>query len=426
MHGSMKPRTAFALLLPLLGFGCRSAERSEKNEIVSLVRHGHYKIAFERARELAREHPEDVALTELARDAEVAMLLDQGRNEVLQGRIANGLSVFERARELAPENPMVATWIEKTSAQLAREWLDRAADLGAEDLEEAQVAYETVLKYAPDNGEAKYGLARTLLLQNHRQIKSKSYFDEGVRSFRDLWLDQARRGFQVSHRYKENDPALLHGHQVDAMIAQERLAQARGLEGDGLYFAARNEYRLVLLIEPDNPDARDGFDRMDREVRATRSISSADMDIRRGDLEGAAKVLEETEGITEAQKADVAHLKVAIEDAQFEDLYLEAVNLETQYRYPEAIAVYGELIGVAPDFQDAAMRKKTLEEWVSTAEDVYARALATEDEAEAELLLTQITIIWPEYRDVVQRLAEMRARRASDTKDDPDAAQGGD
>ena len=174
-----------------------------------------------------------------------------------------------------------------------------------------------------------------------------------------MLLDQARREFQVSRVYKENEPAVTRGVQVDRMIAQERLAQAKGLEADGLYFAARNEYRLVLLIEEENAEAKAGLDRMDREVRVSRSISNADMEMRRGDFDGAQAALEENASLTEAQVDDVSRMQAALEDARLEEMYLKARNLATDYRYPEAVAAYEELLAVAPDYQDAQAQKTT-------------------------------------------------------------------
>ena len=413
---------------PLLGSSCQSAKKEDENQVVYLVQHGQYGLALEHAEKLARENPDNPRARILLRDARIAYVLDQGRELVFLGRMEEGLELFEEALVLDPENPTVQDWITKTRAQLASHWLDRAAELtGPDQLAEAGEAYEKVLEYAPDNWQGKLGLARVLLLTNYRAGQSKTYFDEGLRSFRGMLLDQARREFQVSREYKENEPAVTRGIQTDRMIALERLAQAKGLEADGLYFAARNEYRLVLLIETENSEAKAGLDRMDREVRVSRSISEADMDMRRGNFDGAEEALDETANLTEAQADEVTRMQAALEDARLEEMYIKALNLATDYRYPEAVAAFDELIAVAPDYQDAVAQKATFEEFIRLADEFYAKALDAKDDAEAEKYLDYINrVVWPEYKDVEQRLAEIRARRAAETTEEQEAGEDGE
>ena len=58
-------------------------------------------------------------------------------------------------------------------------------------------------------------------------------------------------------------------------------------------------------------------------------------------------------------------------------------------------------------------------EFILLAEEFYAKALDAEDDAEAEKYLDYINrVIWPEYKDVEQRLTDIRARRATETSED--------
>ncbi len=380
--------------------------------ISSRVQHGQYAAALEEARRLAEGDPEDAALQRLYRDTQVAYILDQGRQAVFRGELNRGLELLEEARSLDPENPLVDEWILKIRAQLASYWLDRAAELkGPEQLDQAELAYEKVLEYEPENLDGKRGLAHVLLLKNYRSGQSKSYFDSGLASFRELLLDQARRAFQISQRYRENEPAAQRGEQVEIMLAQERLAQAKGFEEAGLFNAARNEYRLALLTDPENEEARDGFDRMDREVRANHSLAAADMEIRRGKLDEARETLDEADNLTVAQQDHVSLLESGIEEKTFQLLYDEARNLETDYRYPEAVAAYERLLSVAPDFADAGRRRTTIQEFIRLAEELYKAALEATSDEEAEGYLRAIQVPWPEYRDVPERLRAIEERR---------------
>ena len=393
---------------------CQSERGGLEQDVTTAIQHGRYALALEEARRWAEANPGDASAQALFHDAQVAWMLDRGREQVFHGDLARGLDYFERAQTLEPDHPAVASWIKKTRAQLAVEWLDAAAENnGPENMDEAERCYEKVLQYDPGNAGAIDGLSQLLLLKNYRAGLSKTYFDDGVSSFRVLLLQQARRAFQVSRHYRENEPAALRAEQVEKLMAEERLAQAQRLEESGLYFAARNEYRLVLLIEPESAAGRDGLDRMDRESRATRNLAEADMAIRRGELDSAAKTLAQVGVLTDAQRDEVSRLQAGIEEKRLEDLYQAARMLSDDYRYPEAVAAFGDLLAIAPDYKDAALRKATLEEFIHLAEEFYAKALEAPDDAVAEEYLRAIhDVHWPEYKDVVERLKAIEARKA--------------
>ncbi|MSR62784.1 MAG: hypothetical protein EXS08_10115 [Planctomycetes bacterium] len=391
---------------------CQTQENEREERVLTAAKHGNYVEAVEQARRLAEANPGDRHLEELYRDAQVAVILYQGRDAVFHGELDAALGLFQQAALIAPEHPDVQTWIGKTRRQLASHWLDVAADsTGPEQLDDAEQAYEKVLLYAPDNAAARNGLARVLLLKNYRGGMSKTYFDEGLSTFRELMLEQADRAFDISRRYHENEPAALRSEQVQRMKAEDRLAQAQALEANGSFFAARNEYRLVLLLEAKNAAARDGLDRMDREVRAARAMAEADMAIRRGELEQAAATLAGAEVLTDAQKDDVTLLQAGIEEKRLEEIYQQARSLTEDYRFPDAILAYDQLLSLAPEFKDARARKQTLEEFIRMADEFYAKATTTTDDEVAVEYLRAIQVIWPEYKDVAERLDALEVRR---------------
>lgn len=417
MSDRRRPRLSGLPLLLALGLGpaCQGPREEREERVIAAVQEGRFAEAAEHARRLAEANPKDAAAQALYRDARVALALDQGRDQVFHGDLTRALELFEGALALAPGNEMVETWIAKTRSQLAVEWLDAAAECtGPEQLDEAEHCYEMVLRYAPHNQNAVRGLAHVLLLKNYRAGMSKTYFDDGLSSFRELMLEQARRAFQISRRYRDNEPAGLRAEQVEKMMAEERLAQARELESAGRYFAARNEYRLVLLIEPEDAEARAGLDRMDRETRAVTAMAGADMKIRRGEYAEAENDLVAARVLSEAQQDHISLLQSGIEDQRHEELYAAAQSLVRDYRYPEAVQAFDALLALAPDYKDAALRKATIEEFIRLTEEFYAKALAASSDDEAEPYLRAIhPIIWPEYKDVVERLQAIEARRAA-------------
>ncbi|HED66864.1 MAG TPA: hypothetical protein ENJ09_15080 [Planctomycetes bacterium] len=431
----VRPRAARAgiLLLCLTSGACLSGgDGKHERDPLWLVRHGRYEEARDRARQIAEEHPDDEKARTIARDTEVAYLLDQGRNCVFRGAPEEGLAWFKRALEISPENRVVLSWILKTRVQLAEESLDVATDaVSKEDLQPAEDAYEKVLFYLPAEDldpriaklreQASVGLQRVLITENYRDTQSRSYFQDGIRSLRLFQLSRSLHDFQVSVTYDgSNDSAKHRKQEVEHVLASEKLAKARSLEEAGYFHAARNEYRMVLLIDPENEDATEGLDRMDLEVRAHGELAQAEMQIRRGELDDAESVLEQASELTTNQEDQLGVLTAELEDARNRTLYERARGLERDYRYPEAIEAYDELLDEADFYEDAIARRNTLQGFVERAADLYAKGTAAEDDRIARQYLEQIPVFWPEYKDVEQRLAEIDERLAAEEPAAPD------
>jgi tetratricopeptide (TPR) repeat protein len=421
---SSRPRallTALAALTPALA-GCVAAKTDSVRNVVDMVRQGQYAEARDRARELAAERPDDPELQRLARDAEVAYILDIGRATVFAGDPENGLARFEQAALVDPSNPVVQNWILKTHIQLAEESADRASErLARDDLDGAQKAYEAVLMHLPETrlGQrvenirelAQLGLAGVLLMKNYRSGMSRSYYEDGMEQFRDYYLPGAARDLGLSLEYDEEFmEAETRRREAKDLLSAQRLSQARSLEEEGLFYAAANEYRIVLIGDPSNEEARAGRDRMDREARAYRLLREAEMNLRRGEVDKAQEILDSVGQLAQQQEDFVGRITAGIDDARMSAIYDTARALERDYRFADALQVYTELLEQVEFFEDAIARRETLAEFVRLAAVYYETALAAESDAEAAEYLRRIPIFWPEYRDVDARLAEIEAR----------------
>ncbi len=421
-HRRLPPLLVPGLLLAGALAACRSAE--EEHDVSYYVRHGRYEKAVEVAREELDRRPDDPAAREVYRQAQVAYVMSQGRLALFDGQDELALDLFYQALALDEQNPHAATWIRKTRNQLAERWLDQAQGLSSEtELEEALLAYEKVLEYvlveeseeenervAEVYSQARLGLARVLLRMNYRAGQSETYYRAGLHAFREWLLQEARTNFEKAGKYADSELGDDRQARVEDMLAQERLFQARELEATGFYFAARNEYRLVLLIDPDNAAAQAGLDRMDRETRSARKMSEAEMGMLRGEFERAREPLEEAKALTRAQVDRLSLLEWQIEDARLRAMYDLALDLERDYRYPEAIETFTKLLDEVEYYEDAIARRNTLQWLVQSAEELYAKADAAEtDEEEFQSLWEIHNVVWPEYRDVEERLAGLNA-----------------
>jgi tetratricopeptide (TPR) repeat protein len=400
-------RTLSLSILALSSLGswsCKSTE--ESNEVVRMIREERYEEAVQLAAERSQENPEDARARDLYRDASVALILDQGRQALFDGRLEDALEGFNEALALAPANQAVSTWILKARSELTRRWLDAALELMlAEDFDRALEAFELALYYTPEHPEGLLGASRVLFLMNYRQGMGESYYNEGVRAVYNHLLTEARGRFAYVGKYLPGDPrAEERRTEVESALARERNHLARGFEEQGLFGAAFNEYRLVMLLEPDNAEAQQGFDRMDVEVKAQRLLSEADKLVRQGRFEEAEVRLREGQSLTKLQTDEFGVLASQIDVANWERLYEAAMDAERDYRYVEAIATYEKLIEEAEFFEDADVRKATLEDYVERAEALYAELERAATPEEEERILREIHLIWPEFRDVRQRL----------------------
>ena len=427
-------RAPLTVLLPLFAglVGCKTVAPDATNDVIALVQAGHYERAMVEAKELHAKRPDDPDAERLARDAEIAFLLDQGRQVTFAGDPATSLGIFRQALRLDPHNQVALGWVAKTRLQLAEDHLDIAFTLtGPDELREAEAEFEVALAYLPEGIpgprsarielQAKLGLVRVLHIQQYHETVSRSNFSEGLRNYRDLLMNRAKQCFTVA---REHDPGNVRTEDriadVEVIMANEEIAKALGLEEEGFFHAARNQYRMVLLIDPNNEVARDGLDRMDIEARASDTFDEAQMKIVRGEFDDAQQLIEDAGALTDAQDETAGILNATLEDARLREMYEHAIGLERDYLYAEAVEAFDELLADTEFYEDSVARRDTILEFIELATEYYANALAAETDEEARGFLRRIPVFWPDYRDVDERLRDIEGRLAATAVDGED------
>ena len=397
-------RTSLSLLALLAA--CQSTATNGDESISELARAGDFEGALVLAEEQAEETPDDPYAQDVKRMAQVAVLMDAGREAHYEGQLDEALAKFFMANELAPGHPVVGEWIEKTLRDLTEETLaqaNRATNEG--DLERGEELYERVLVFEPDSQQAKDGLGQVLLLTNHRAGMSEEYYKEGLRSMREYWLGQAGTQFAAMEKYAPDDErAGFRQDQVGSLLAQDRVLMAQELEERELFHAARNEYRIALLIDPANEEAVRGFGRMDREVEAFAKLAEAEQAQLRGNLDEAEEAVISGAELTDAQRPEFMAAKIDIDEARAQVLYQAGLDAEADGRYLEAVAKFDELLQGTGDYRDAAARRKTATDFIKLATRLYDEAANAQDPAVRRSKLEQIMVFWPEYRDVAELL----------------------
>lgn len=374
-----------------------------------LVDHGEYAEALRIAEAAHRKRPEDTQAERDYRIATVALLLARGRMDLFEDRDEEALEHFLEAQALAPKDPIVANWVLMTRQKLAKHFEYLASDHHiADELDDAIVAYERALAYDPTYQPARSGLARALLQVNHRQGMGRRYYEDGIAAFHDLWLEQANASFSYSLKYTPEDERAGQRHaEVQEQLAIQRVTIGLQLEEEGRFAAARNEFRMALLLDANNPLALGGLTRMTVESQAAEHLREAERAYLRSDYPAAEEAVALARSMTARLEYECDQLENAVESSRLGEIYERGRILENDQRFEEAIDVYEELLEQAPYFRDAIARRDTLEDYVAEAARLYESAAAAETPVQEGALLRRIYTFWPEYLDVSERLARL-------------------
>jgi hypothetical protein len=394
------------LLAAALAGGCAASAGRGADDVRWLVYHQRFDEALRVAAAAVERAPGDARAIELHRDATVAWHLEQGRRATFEDRDAEALDSFRAALEADPAAQVARDWLHKTQRKVALRELGRALTLHAEDQIPAAIErYDLALAADPDVPGAKEGRELAILLLRYRAGLGTRYFKEGLHAYSDYWLEYARSRFSYAEKYQRQDQrATDRRDEVQELLAIQRLATGRAHEAEGRFGAARGEYYMALLLDPDSVDAQQALERARRELGVTEKLKRARVEIVRGRPEKAQELAESALAETTEQRDFAEGVLAELRDARLEAVYRDALALERDWRFEEAVARYDELLLEAQFWKDAIARRGTLAEHVKRAAELYEEAgrAATRDE---ELqMLRQIELFWPEYRDVSTRI----------------------
>ena len=407
----LDPALMGAALMTALTASCATIGTAESVE--DLILRTEYRAAVELAEERAEASPVDAQAKRDLDRARVALLLDRARDLNFEGRFQESLDLLDQAEALIPEQPQVATWRTKNLRELAAYHRDvgREAESSG-DFEAAYLAFLEASRLDPSEPAGRNGAERVLLRDNYRRGLGGSYYKQGVKALREYRTTEASQNLDAADKYLDGDSRLEdRREEAKEQLAAERVAIALELEQQGLFRAARNEYRLALLIDEEMGDAQMGLDRCSLEVEVLEFLDEAERELRRNDFEQARVRIERAAQLTQSQSELVETWREKVEVARIRNVYETARELESDFEYPDAIATYDELLGETEGFyEDALARRDTLEGYIEQAAAIYARANRAETLEEQESLLYQITLFWPTYRDVRDRYAAVRQR----------------
>ena len=357
-----------------------------------------------------REHPESVEGERQWRRAQAAVMLDQARKLCFAEKNDEALARVREARVIEPNEPVLADW----ELKLLRKLSSIHAAFGDEyfassNLEAARQEYELALKYVPEDVPARSALSQVLLQLNYRRGMGEQYYEDGVHLLRDYWLEQARGRFAYTGKYQPgSEAAKQRKANVEVQLALSRCTMAAGLEGQGLWAGARNEYRIALLIDPTSPEAQVGLDRTRREADAEEKLREIDRLTRQKRYAEATELIQVGRLGTTSQLDKFDGMAAGIEMARLESSYQSALALEADQKFAEAITAYDAVLEQQDYYKDVLARRDTLKTYVDKAAALYAQALEATDPTAKLKLLQQISVFWPEYKNVPELMGMLK------------------
>jgi len=395
------------LLLLAIFVGCQAPTAPAKTQSVGwLVDHGLYDEALRTASADLEADPGSAEASFQHRRASIAWYLDQARRMTFAGDDEDALEMVKLALELEPDNHVVKSWELKALRKLGTTYLNVAQELhSADKLREAREAYIKALGYRADLIEAEAGLIQVQRQIAWREHLGEDYYDKGVRAISDWQLDLAQSRFRASGKYRPNDPRPTRRvTEVEREIANRHTRIALQLEEAGHHAAARNDFRVALLLDPGNEVAQGGLARARIEAEADEFLLKGKMAILRSEFSEARKILLEGQKISVARPGMFDEALAEIKVAQIKVAYQKAIDLEHDFRYEAAIAKFSQILAVEDYYEDCRARMATLEDYVRDAAALYEQAMAADEESEALQLLRQIELFWPEYKDIRERI----------------------
>ena len=402
---------ASLLAVPFLISSCAAGKvkMTAFESVDSLVTHGKFAEAVEEAARFREEDPVNEDYERLHRDASVAYLLEQARRASFADDDRLAIARLDDVLELDPNSELGKLWINKTRNKLAARLTDEGIEMASNNqYQQAWNRYQEAVQVSPDFTLAIDAMAALDRQVAHREAMSSEYYDQGVAALVASEYSIASNRFGYVRKYRDEDERLIRRiAQVDNARSKESLDLATLLEAERLFHAARAEFQDALRFNPDNGLARQGINRCDIEAEVASLMARGISALTRKEFIRANVLLGEAERLSVVQKEDVIALLADVDEAQWKAKYESGVRFENDLRFEEAVIVYADLLVTRPEFLDTAKRMANLENRINKSSELYASVLAEKNSGQQLIYLMQIEELFPDYRDVPERIAAL-------------------
>jgi tetratricopeptide (TPR) repeat protein len=388
---------------------------------------GNYDVAYSILSAAADQTPDDSSLQRDLRRVRILHLLKKGQELVFRDHDAEALREFERVLLIDESNAVARAWIDKAKLKLA----DRATAAGDEArvrgrYDQALERYQEALGYWTGHEAATAGQQAIGQIYAVRRQKGLDNYMKGMRAQSERNFDQTRYHMEIALAH---DPTLPRAQErldlARRRIAEQAMREAQIAEEQGWFATALLQYQHAKAEQPNDAAIEAAIARTRSEVEVSEMLAEGSWLASRRQFAKARELLEKAYERSTRQREPISRQLIALREVGLDAHYAEAVDLELDYRYEDALAAFKAIDKEWPEQLDVRARINGLETSLAAAKEARERgqrAEAAGDTAAAVEAYRDALLHLPKFADLEQRIAALtKANAPADQQGAPPA-----
>lgn len=431
-------RSRALILLSSLVLGACAAPPSAVyyREAVEAFRAANFRAAYRASQKALAETPDDPKIQGFAERMRAAILLDEARSRIFDGREREGLKLLARVRTFHAGNKTAELWERKAKDQLALRLQTAGQEaLADSDPESALESFQEVLTLQPGNEVALRGLKDVQEIFDERSANASAHYRDAMRARQ---LPDWEQALYHAAATTATDPTHLRAQRIEVsarrQVATRRERWADKLAAEGRWGAAGRELlevaRMLRGLDADGADeATARAKTYANEAEAQQCYSNAEFKIASKDFDKAREELAHADKLSTLDRVTLNELQGMLASAERDARYAEAQFLELSYQIESALGLYSDLAKADPG-GIAEAKVESLSNLLKEVVAAYEKGRAAEgagEAAEAISAYRRVLSLYPLYKDANARLKaliEAAKKAAAATKQAPDGDDG--
>jgi len=346
------------------------------------------------------------------------MLVHDAREAIYADNELHSLELVREALQMRPNDVEALALHQRAHHKLAARATRKGQDLLAKaQLQEALAEFAKALEWEPEFEDAKKGVVAVQDAVSRLHGQAQQQFLEAIRKLPQFRFPEVEwHASAALARDKSRDDAAKLQSRAERELADAARSRGDANRNDRNYGAALMEYRSARRMWPDLAGIDDDIAHMEREVEVVGMTERAQLKIKGGKLDEAAKLLDDAFERSTLERGTINELRFAIRRRAGEDAYQAARDLELQGLKAEALAGFKAVAEEWPNgLFDEQTRIGALASDIAGAEKAFAEGEAAEaagKPAEALEHYKSAQTFYPKFRDLGERIARLSRQPA--------------
>ena len=370
-------RFAPLVLLPLVACATPAEEAREAGDVA--FRMMRYHDAYAAYASIDEPDPEVQTLVEESR---YRSILQSAREKVHVNEVEDALRLLDHLEQQRPDDPSIGEIRDAAYRRKSAELAESAESLLDDGYPESALrTYREALRWNADNEAAQQGLRESERLAGARALRGEELYFAGLEQVMQDRRTQARTAFGAAAKLLGRDSrAVAKFDELSATLSAELTVEARTVLDQGSLGGAWLLLSDALRLDPNNSDATALYAQVDQELETRRLLNQADIHVRGGRMDAAEAILQRVLELTGEERSPQidAMSRRAAEEAAVRD-YKLARACELDGQIVRAVALYQNILSVSEaGFEDLRMRVDGLQRRIDLAAQAYAVAREAE------------------------------------------------